>query len=149
MLFDWHTIIKIMSIDAKRIVMFAQNIEGLSHLFFQVLTFFQWTLTLTGILIVIRGGLRAAYIFFTGCMFQSNACIAMHYDEIRIMLGSAIIVGLEFILAADVISTITLPDYYNLGLLAILVFIRTVLNYFLDKELHRLRGFASEEKTTN
>jgi uncharacterized membrane protein len=105
---------------------------------FYVLSFFQWLLTITGVIIIIRGGWRAARIFFSNCMSQGRACLEEEQDEMRKVLGLAIIIGLEFILAGDVIATVVLPNYYHLGLLAILVVIRTVLNYFLDKDLREL-----------
>lgn len=120
--------------------MITLDLAAIQKLFFFVLHFFQWILIITGVIIIIRGGLRAARIFFTKSIFQGKACLEEQYDEIRKMLGLAIIIGLEFILAADVIATIVLPDYYNLGMLVILVFIRTILNYFLDRELHELRS---------
>jgi uncharacterized membrane protein len=39
---------------------------------------------------------------------------------------------------ADIVGSLVQPDYYNLGLLAILVVIRTVLSYFLNLELAML-----------
>lgn len=63
-------------------------------------------------------------------------------DYIRLELGRSIALGLEFFLAGDIIRTIVTPDYYEIGILSILVIIRTVLTYFLGKELAsiRLRG---------
>jgi uncharacterized membrane protein len=56
-------------------------------------------------------------------------------NRIRLELGHGIILGLEFIVAADVIESVIRPDYYEVGLLAVLVIIRTLLSYFLSKEL--------------
>ncbi|WP_242604432.1 DUF1622 domain-containing protein [Legionella gresilensis] len=46
--------------------------------------------------------------------------------------------GLEFIVAADLISTITAPDYYTIGIVAIIVLIRTVLTYALNHEINSI-----------
>jgi|GEM_PF-947977 len=59
-------------------------------------------------------------------------------DQIRIELGRGIVLGLEFLLAADIVRTMITPDYYSIGLLSILVIIRTVLTYFLNIELDSL-----------
>lgn len=48
--------------------------------------------------------------------------------------------GLEFIVAADLIGTTTTPDYYALGILAIIVAIRTVLSFTLNRELMALNA---------
>ena len=62
----------------------------------------------------------------------------MDVNRIRLELGHGIILGLEFIVAADIIESIAKPNYYDIGMLAILVLIRTFLNYFLNMELQEL-----------
>lgn len=114
------------------------NLASLTTVFLYILSFFQWALTAIGVIIIIRGGWRALSIFFSGCLLQGRPCLEEQQDEMRKVLGLAIIIGLEFILAGDVIATVVLPDYYHLGELALLVAIRTVLNYFLDKDLREL-----------
>lgn len=59
-------------------------------------------------------------------------------NSIRLQFGNAVILGMEFMVGADLIGSLANPDYYNLGLLAILVLIRTVLSYFLSRELEAL-----------
>lgn len=60
-------------------------------------------------------------------------------DVIRLQFGRAVTLGLEFMVGADIVATIIKPDYYDLGILVILVFIRTILSYFLNKELENLK----------
>jgi uncharacterized membrane protein len=57
---------------------------------------------------------------------------------IRLDLASAVILGLEFMVAADIIGSLESPDYYKVGLLGIIVLIRTVLSYFLNLEIQGL-----------
>jgi uncharacterized membrane protein len=59
-------------------------------------------------------------------------------DFARLELGRSIALGLELFVAADIIRTIITPDYYQIGILSILVVIRTVLTYFLHQELATL-----------
>jgi len=88
-----------------------------------------------GVLIIISGVLWAAFQYaqylLQGCVSQRAARI----NVIRLNFGRVIILGLEFIVAADLISTISTPDYYDLGLVAIVVLIRTLLSYSLSKEI--------------
>lgn len=63
---------------------------------------------------------------------------APNLNYLRLQLGKSIILALEFMVGADLIGSVVEPDYYTLGLLAILVFVRTFLSYFLDKELAAL-----------
>ncbi len=107
--------------------------------FFLVLHGLKWLLASIGVFIIVLGGVQAAKMFFMQCLFSKKTEREQELNDVRRELGLSIVLGLEFILASDVILTIVLPDYYNLGLLAILVVIRTVLNYFLDKELMQLR----------
>jgi len=55
--------------------------------------------------------------------------------RMRQKLGSYLILGLEFFIAADIIRTITRPDWNDIGMLAAIVALRTVLSYFLGLEL--------------
>jgi uncharacterized membrane protein len=59
--------------------------------------------------------------------------------EIRLHLGSYLALGLDFQLGADILGTAVSPTFEEVQLLAAIVVIRTVLNYFLSKELERER----------
>lgn len=79
----------------------------------------------------------AAYSFFLYIAWLIGYTkITINY--IRLEFGSAIILGLEFLVGADIIQSIAKPDYYDIGLLGLLVLIRTFLSYFLNKELEQL-----------
>ncbi|HZF59861.1 MAG TPA: DUF1622 domain-containing protein [Rubrobacter sp.] len=58
-------------------------------------------------------------------------------SDIRLHLGRFLVLGLEFQLAADILATAIAPRWEAVRLLAAIVVIRTVLNYFLSKELER------------
>ncbi|MFA5035361.1 MAG: DUF1622 domain-containing protein [Candidatus Margulisiibacteriota bacterium] len=53
----------------------------------------------------------------------------------RQKLGAYLVLGLEFFIAADIIRTITRPDWNEIGMLAAIIALRTVLSYFLGLEL--------------
>jgi uncharacterized membrane protein len=61
------------------------------------------------------------------------------YNEIRLYLGGYLVLGLEFQLGADILSTAVAPSLDDVILLGAIATIRTVLNYFLSKELERER----------
>ncbi len=56
-------------------------------------------------------------------------------ESIRLGLGSTLGLALEFLLAADILSTAVAPTWDAIGKLAAVATIRTLLNYFLGKEL--------------
>jgi len=56
-------------------------------------------------------------------------------ELLRHHLGSYLLLGIEFLVAADIIHTIVSPNLEAILLLGVVVAIRTVIGYFLDKEL--------------
>jgi uncharacterized membrane protein len=58
------------------------------------------------------------------------------YEEYRRLLGRSILLGLEFLVAADIIRTVAIdPTFYNVGVLAVIVIIRTFLSFSLELEI--------------
>jgi uncharacterized membrane protein len=60
----------------------------------------------------------------------------------RVHFGSAVAVSLELLLGADVLATAVAPTWNEIGKLAAIATIRTVLNYFLEKELKHSKSPA-------
>jgi uncharacterized membrane protein len=57
------------------------------------------------------------------------------YEKSRLTLARFLILGLEFQLAADVLTTAIAPSWTQIGKLAAIAVIRTALNYFLAREI--------------
>lgn len=60
-------------------------------------------------------------------------------SEIRLYLGRYLVLGLEFQLGADILSTAVAPTLDDVILLGAIATIRTALNFFLSQELARER----------
>ena len=60
-------------------------------------------------------------------------------SEVRLYLGRYLALGLEFQLGADIVSPAVAPTFSDVELLAVIVVIRTILNYLLSRELERER----------
>jgi len=58
-------------------------------------------------------------------------------EEVRLRLGRWLAVALEFELAADILRTAVAPTWNEIGQLAAIVVLRTVLNYFLQEEIDK------------
>ena len=73
-----------------------------------------------------------------------------HYtdNQIRLYLGRYLVLGLEFQLGADILSTAVAPTLDDVILLGAIATIRTVLNYFLSQELERERQEEAAEQGT-
>lgn len=58
------------------------------------------------------------------------------YHDFRVDLGRAILLGLELLVIADIIGTVAIePTMQNLGVLAVIVVIRTFLSFALELEV--------------
>jgi uncharacterized membrane protein len=57
------------------------------------------------------------------------------YEEVRLLLGRYLALGLEFALGADILATAVSPSWDDIGQLAAIAGIRTALNFFLAREL--------------
>lgn len=58
-------------------------------------------------------------------------------QDVRLRLARWLAVSLEFLLAADVLRTAVAPTWEEIGKLAAIATLRTLLNYFLDREIER------------
>ena len=67
-------------------------------------------------------------------------------ETLRHQLGSYLLFGLEFLIAADIIGTITHPTLKDMAVLGSIVLIRTVINYFLEKEVAEFSPVNNESK---
>jgi uncharacterized membrane protein len=65
-------------------------------------------------------------------------------SNIRLHFGLFLVLGLEFQLAADILATAVAPTFEEVQLLAAIVVIRTVLNYFIQKEIESERESERE-----
>ncbi len=54
---------------------------------------------------------------------------------LRQELGASLLLGLEFLIAADVIRTVVQPTLEEVAILGGIVAIRTVISYFLHREM--------------
>ncbi|HEX7050465.1 MAG TPA: DUF1622 domain-containing protein [Longimicrobiales bacterium] len=89
-------------------------------------------------LVVIVIGTVEAFIRGIGVMLSSPA----GYVERAVWLRFArwLVAGLTFLLAADIIETLTAPSWNDIGRLAAIAVIRTFLNFFLERDLAEVRG---------
>lgn len=58
-------------------------------------------------------------------------------EQVRLKLGRWLVVALEFQVAADILRTAIAPTWDEIGQLAAIIALRTLLNFFLQKEIER------------
>lgn len=104
-----------------------------------------------GILVIVLGALVATLLFFRGVVRDKRAFPEV-YHGFRSNLGRAILLGLEFLVAADIINTVAIkPTLQSVLVLGLIVLIRTFLSFSLEIEITgRLpwRGAAELEGET-
>ncbi|MDA3839694.1 MAG: DUF1622 domain-containing protein [Patescibacteria group bacterium] len=64
-------------------------------------------------------------------------------ETVRHQLGSYLLLGLEFLISADIIGSIAHPTLNDMAVLGSIVIIRTIISYFLEREVAE---FAPPEK---
>ena len=98
--------------------------------FFDIIYFFALVLGIAGAVLIVYGGLKAIVKILLLEIVKGPHT----YNLIRRELTDKIVFGLEFLIAADILSTITTPTQEELVNLGVVVVIRTILGYFLSKE---------------
>jgi uncharacterized membrane protein len=93
----------------------------------------------TAIAVVTWGGLAAIYEFLKCEIFSGGRLKEELIENLRVRFGQKILVSLEFFVVSDLIKLIVSPTFEALGKLASFVVIRTVLSYFLNKEIHEIK----------
>ncbi len=84
---------------------------------------------------VIAVGVLRAFALWVGEHLPRRGGEPITTERIRLGLGRSLGLALEFLLAADILSTAVAPSWEAIGKLAAIATIRTLLNHFLGKEL--------------
>ncbi len=94
-----------------------------------------------GALIIFSGAVIATVGFVRAAVGRRRD---REFTDVRLSFGRYLVLGLEFQLASDVLTTAIAPTFEEIGKLAAIAAIRTVLNYFLGKEIERERQEVEE-----
>ncbi len=95
---------------------------------------------LIGIAIILYG-FAVALIQFVGVEFSrlKSGGMPLACQSVRLTLGMYILLGIEFMIASDIIHTVLSRELGDLIFVAALVAIRTAISFFLGKELEEAR----------
>ena len=88
---------------------------------------------LIGAAIVLTGVLITAVVY----VLSETRLRPVPYEHVRLTLGRFLALGLEFQLASDILRTAVSPTLDDIAKLGAIAAIRTLLNYFLAKEIER------------
>jgi uncharacterized membrane protein len=114
------------------------NAMSSEHLIETVRTAVEWAalgIELLGVVVIVAGVLRVAItrgtVRFLLVLDQPGA-----YDSYKHQIGRSLLLGLEFLVAGDVVRTVALePTLANVAVLGLLVLVRTFLSWSLAVEI--------------
>jgi uncharacterized membrane protein len=90
------------------------------------------TIEVIGVLTIFLGAVYSLIIFIKSIIKKEDG----NYKKLRQTLGKSILIGLEILIAADIIATVvTDPTLLSVSVLGLIVLIRTFLSMSLQVEL--------------
>lgn len=99
---------------------------------------------MSGILVIIGGALLATFNYLKNLRQEGQVT----YEAFRRQLGRSILLGLEFLVAGDIIATVAVEaTLRSVLVLGIIVLIRTFLSFSLEIELEGRLPWRSRNKT--
>jgi uncharacterized membrane protein len=87
-----------------------------------------------GVAVIAAGAAIGVLLFVRDLLGQDQLTAA--YNRLRTFLGRSLLLGLEFLVAGDIITTVAIePTFDSVIVLAIIVLVRTVLSLSIDVEI--------------
>ena len=99
------------------------------------------SIELLGVAIILIGTVVSLSQYFRGYLSKSPCA----YEDLRRGLGRSILLGLEFLVAGDIVNTVAIePTLKSVYILGLIVLIRTFLSFSLEVELERRLPWRKE-----
>ena len=90
---------------------------------------------LAGVAVLVIGALLAFVTYLIAFFCQRDASIAFY--DLRQKVGKSILLGLELLVAADIIRSVAIdPTFASVGVLGLIVVVRTFLSWSLEVEIN-------------
>ncbi len=106
-------------------------------MFHTIISTVTFVLNIIGALITLWGIIISLFEFLKKELISKEDRIKSN-EAIRLKLGSYLVLALEFFIASDIVKTVITPSWEGLGILGVIVVIRTILSYFLTKDLKKI-----------
>jgi uncharacterized membrane protein len=104
------------------------------------------SIDVTGVIIIAGGTLYLIVKALIIEIFPKKEKTFLRFQDYRNHLGRIILIGLEFLVAGDLIKTVAVePTFTSVGVLAAIVAIRTFLSFSLDIEMTGRLPWAKKE----
>jgi len=90
---------------------------------------------IAGVIVLVMGTLFAFTVYITSLLRRGNTSTA--YPALRRDVGKAILMGLELLVAADIVRSVAIdPTFASVGVLGLIVLVRTFLSWSLEVEIN-------------
>lgn len=111
--------------------------------------FFHWVavgIEYLGVSLIFIGALVSTALFIYRLMKEKS--LDRCYQQYRSTFGKTILLGLEFLVASDIINTVAVGlTFKDLGVLGLLILIRTFLSFALEVEINGHWPWKGSEMT--
>ena len=105
----------------------------MEHLIIEWVNILKLIIEVVGAIFVGIGSVLALKEYLMGVIHPKEN----NFTKIRLILARYLALALEFQLGADILGTAISPSWDTIGKLAAIAVIRTILNYFLSKEMEK------------
>jgi len=109
-----------------------------------IVTHIAWIAEAAAAAVILTGMIQALWIYFSRNL--RSRCSALEMPRGRLKLGHALSLALELLIGADILKSAVSPTWEDLGQLAAIVAIRTILNYFLLYEMRTLQNGEGQDE---
>lgn len=107
-------------------------------------SYITYILQFAAILVILIGMIKAIGVFLKDALLKQKAVDAIR--ESRLELGHSFSLGLGFLIGASILKSTIAPSWDDIGKLTAIIAIRTVLNFFLTKEIESMTGASPGKK---
>lgn len=123
------------------------GVEATENLLKTIVTYLAFFAEVCGAIIIGVAVLRE-FARYVPHVFRSGRDSEDYQEDIRLRLGKSLALALEFELGADILRTAVAPTFNVIAITAAIIALRTLLNYFLERELREVEQRRAGERRT-
>jgi len=103
-----------------------------------VIEIFAWAIEILAVVIIVVAIFYAVGRYFWQALMMHSDVKDRYYEQLKVSLGKSLLLGLEILVAADIVRTVALEaTLQSVIVLGLLVLIRTFLSWALVVEIER------------
>ena len=115
----------------------------LEHLLHEYLPILIHLIEIIGIFIIVTGAIKAFKDYLIAFFKDGNT------SELRHDLGTAMVTGLEYKMAAEILRTVIVRTWQEVAMLGAIVVLREILFFFINKDIKEHNRQHTEEISEN